>query len=539
MSLNNRLISPESSRLSVFINDKPVPDKVRLLRLYAGDYLTLKVEITSKKSWDEFLLHTDLGGSWSYLSFNKDETDESCYTLELKIAGAGEFCFRYAASDENSLYWEPAPYHRLLADPAVMDGLTMYTLIPNVSGPVSAWSRKLPEIAAMGFNTIHLLPVTMMGSSESPYSAADLFSLDPAWGKDIGDFKTFAKEASAAGIMLCLDMVLNHISIDNPVCTKHADWLIPDDQRPDGLKRAGCWHHRDWISWEDLVLINYDHPVNTVRAEIYDYMRSYIDYWIEASGGKDIMIRLDNLHSSNQPFIGWLLPEIRLKWPDVIILSEYFGAEDHLNEAVQTFGLNLLMANSWEYPFAPVLQNYLSGLHSPETSAKYLIEPSSHDTGSIPELFGSVSSSIPRYLCCALMGTGQTGIIQGFEYGAAEKINFIGRIPEKRPEAEWNFTGMISAVNNILHEYPCFRKKGNIVFLETGCDSLIACRRTGEGAEFIIAVNLDTGAQHDLYINSGNRFQFILSENVERESTDNKIVLKACGVCVLKNIITV
>lgn len=531
MSRNNRLLQPGTYSFSGEAAGFEMPEDCRLCRMFKGDHVSLRIEFAGEIDYPEVFLHTDAGeGDWIFIPFKKSGSGR--FSLDIEIKRSGLYSCRFAAADDNTFFWEPGDYHRFLVDPLEMDGLALYTLIPNVSGRADEWIKKLPEINRMGFNAIHLLPVSMMGSSESPYSASDLFKIDKAWGSSIEVFKRFAADAGALGIMLCLDIVLNHISVENPLCREKAHWIKADGERSDGLRRAGCWHQNSWISWEDLVLINYDHPDEKTRADIYEYMLSYILFWIEAAGGNNIMIRLDNLHSSNQRFINWLLPEVRKNFPEVIILSEYFGAEEHLNEAVENFGLNLLMANTWEYPFAPVLQNYLESLHRKSMTGRYLIEPSSHDTGSIPELFGSAASTVPRYLCCALMGTGQTGIVQGVENGNAEKINFIGRSAEIRDYGSCNFTDLIKSVNGLMMEHRCFRKKGNIDFIETGNDSLIVCTRRDDDCEYLIAANFDTGRGHSFHFNSTGNLQFLLSENAERESED-KIFLQACGVCVL------
>jgi len=54
----------------------------------------------------------------------------------------------------------------------------------------------------------------------------------------------------------------------------------------------------------------------------------------------------------------------------------------------------------------------------------------SHDSGTPAQEFGSVYSTIPRYVAAALLGTGATGVIQGVEFGNQEKINFMGRKPK-------------------------------------------------------------------------------------------------------------
>ncbi|WP_223275937.1 hypothetical protein [Algoriphagus aquimarinus] len=55
-------------------------------------------------------------------------------------------------------------------DPPQVDALTLYTFILTVSGTIDDLKADLKRIKAMGFTAIHLLPITVMDTSVSPYS---------------------------------------------------------------------------------------------------------------------------------------------------------------------------------------------------------------------------------------------------------------------------------------------------------------------------------------------------------------------------------
>ncbi len=539
MSKNNRILSSGYS-FSVNVAGRNILKSPEFIRMTETDMLKMFFknlgEIPESNGIKDVLLHSNINGNWTFTRFKK--TKDSEYELEIKNPPCGKASFRFAVECRDGLYWEPEKYHELLIDPESINSIRLYTIIPNINGRIDSWKRMLPEIAEMGFNAVHILPVTAMGSSESPYSASELFSLDYVYGNNIHCFREFAEYAAELGIKICLDIVLNHISNENSICLEHAEWIIPDRTREDGMKRAGCYHHDKWISWEDLVLLNYDHPNPEIREELYSYMLKYVMFWIEAAGGRNVMMRLDNLHSSNREFIKWLLPEIRRKYPGLLILSEFFGAENHLDEAVVEYGLNLLTANSWEYPFAPILERYIAGIHS-SAKLRYLVTPTSHDTEAAAKLFATAESSIPRYAVCALMGTGITGIVQGYEYGVPEKINFIGRKPGKVPVTEYDFKSFIKKVNSLLKNEPCLGKKGNAEFFDTGNDSLILCRRRDSNGQcLLIVVNLDIYNEHQTHYNIIGKAETIIAENAETEfnEIEDKILIKlgACGVCVIR-----
>jgi hypothetical protein len=438
-----------------------------------------------------------------------------------------------------------------MIDPPQLRCLKLYTLIPTISGTLRDWRRDLDRIKDLGFNAVHILPFTEMGPSQSPYSAANLFAIDPDYLEGPDDLENFVRRAEELGLALCIDIVLNHVSTSSFLAESKAHWLTPDFNRPDGLRRAGAWHMDNWISWEDLVLINYDHPDPQTRKELFDYMKDYLMYWggiAQRTGG---FIRLDNLHSSHRGFIYWILEEMRREAPGIGILSEFFGANDTLRRGVGRWGLNLLMANTWEYPFVPQFRDYLAHVHASSHSIRYLLEPTSHDTPAVAELFASPDSAVPRYFCCALMGTGQTGIVQGYELGCPRKINFIGRQGRVVLEGLRDLGGFIRQVNRLLEAYPVFQGYDNIQFLNSEHESLLGALRfspprkssapgapvDGEQAgAFLLLANFDiNGSCEYSRLKSGDAEPLLL-EGAEILSQDGilKVRLSACGVAAIR-----
>ena len=517
-----------------------------IIRTGAGEIKKLKLAFKAPFSGYAVLLHTDMfDGTWNFYEFENETSggdSDVSYILKTDGTRCGLSSFKFAVKTHDGILWEPSEYHEILIDPDSLENTFLYTLIPNVTGHIKNWTKQIKKIKKMGFNAVHILPFTEMGSSESPYSASNLFAVDASAGND-GDYPAFVATARLEEVRICLDIVLNHISNENRLCSEKSEWIVPDKSRDDGMKRAGCYHKDDWISWEDLVLLNYDHPDPEIRMELYEYMLCYVLYWVKLSGGNDVILRLDNLHSSNSRFIKWLIPEIRKVYNDIIILSEYFGAEYHLEESVREYGLNLLTANSWEYPFVPVLQRYLEGIHRNGT-LRYIISPTSHDTEAAAKLFGTAESSVPRYAVCALMGTGICGMVQGFEYGLPEKINFIGRNAEKNieelsSETEYDFSDFIRRVNLLAQSEKCLRQRGNIEFYDTGNDSIILCRRKScGGGGILIAANLDIYNSHEINYNTVGDADIVLVEKAEAEIVKQESVVRiklgACGVCAVR-----
>ena len=525
------------------------PDKfIRILNKNPGQGSIVDFHLTfcNPIQADSALLHTDiLGGEWKLLAFLPSADRQNSYSLSLLMPAGGYFSFRFLLeiTDTGGItqLWEPSEYHRLIIDPPVVENLRMVTLLPTVSGKIPDWTVALDHIHRMGFNGVHILPFTAMGPSESPYSAVDHFSIDDHYLHHSGDFTAFQKfvnRAEELGMSLCFDIVLNHVSDQSLIVKEHGNWVIPDPDEPDGLKRAGCWHEGNWISWEDLVLIDYEHPDPDVLKEIYQYMLKVVLFWIGKAENCEVLIRLDNLHSSNERFIKWLLSEIRKAAPRVPVLGEFFGSREALAEGVRAFGLNMLTANTWELPFVPMLTEYLKYIHEDGNPVRYYLAPTSHDTETATELFATPLSAIPRYFCCALMGTGQTGIVQGFEYGWQEKINFIGRQGLRNFRGDSDFTDIIGEINNLLASEKAFLQK-EMEFIDTGDDSLLlAIRKGGEnGKTFLLGASFNTIEERVFTYPNCSAFTTLLKHRASVDIDDSGapvINFGSCSICVLQ-----
>lgn len=477
------------------------------LRHFRDEPLALTVTLNGRESRPAnaiVALHTNIGtrqpDQWQDLRF--ETSDGHTFQLHLPLPRCGLFSFRvkYSFDGGQQWYWDRVPYSYVLVDPPSLRTVRLYTLIPSASGTITDWTARLPAIASMGFNAIHLLPITVMGNSQSPYSARQLFDIDPRYrdpaarGSALDQFENFVTECRRLNVRLCLDLVLNHIAVDSDMAAACPDWIIPDDSEPNGLKRAGCWHLQDWIRWEDLVPIHYDHPNVFIRNDIWGYMTQYALFWSNYASYTGGMVRFDNLHSSFGPFIADLSASIRREFPELPILGEYFTDELTLEKTVPEWGVNLLLANTWEHPFCPSLRHYIQYLHKVSGRLRHLCSITTHDTGVPAALFGADCATLPRYAVCALFTMGQTGLVQGVEHGIKQKLAFIG--PSHQPD----FTGgpdyrpFISRINALLAEHAAFRHAGNITFVDRGHEAILGAYRASPApsdSAFLLFANLD------------------------------------------------
>ena len=441
-------------------------------------------------------------GEW--LSAPIERVDERTFRCRITPERTGFFAFRARASLDGGATWvrDAVPLAWVMVDPPQVDGLRMYTMIPRVSGTIAEWAGDLERIQAMGFDTVHLLPVTARDVSESPYAARDLFEVDHAYlmegarGDGLRELEGFVERARGLGVRLCFDLVLNHVGVRSTMARRAPGWIVPDEASADGNKRARYWDGSGWGVWDDLVLINYEHPSETTRAEIWHYMTEYALFWAHYADLTGGFVRLDNLHGSNREFVTAVARTLSAEYPRLGVLAEYFTDDATLLATVPECGLNLVLATPWTYKYVPELRAYLRSLHHLSGQVRYFMPINSHDSGSPAQEFGTAESTVPRYVAAALLGTGATGITQGVEWGIAERIGFIGgveRIPRPEPA---RFGAFIRRVNEILGAHPALRRGGNCEFVDSDHHAVIAALRRDGAEGFLVACNLDIGGAH-------------------------------------------
>lgn len=471
-------------------------------RLYEQDLLSLGLEFHGEEPRALVHLYTNLDGPqdvWRELEFARDERGIHRLSYQVLRRGNYRFKIKYSLDGGETWYWDRLPFSRVVVDAAALKDIRMYTLIPTVSGTLDDWIGMLPAIADLGFNAIHLLPLTELDLSGSPYAARDLFSIDPAYRKKedlsgFADFQRFVEAAKERGIRLCFDLTLNHVGVGSLMVQRCPEWIMQDRKQEDGLKRAGCWHMNTWLTWEDLVRIDYDHPQPETRADIWDYMTRYALFWAHFACLTGGMVRLDNLHSSHEGFVGHLLEALRRTYPELLVMAEFFTDSNTVLKRAAEWNIDLILANPWEYPFAEDLRRYIRYLHDIGRQVRHYIPITTHDTGAPAQLFGAAEAAVPRYAVAALMGTGRTGIVQGTEYGHPEKIDFIGRqerirFPDNPPIAD-----EIRRINRIFAEADLFHHEGNIDFIDNGHGAVLGALRRSEQSGrdgYLVFANLD------------------------------------------------
>ncbi|MFC8214332.1 maltotransferase domain-containing protein, partial [Streptomyces sp. NPDC057296] len=190
-------------------------------------------------------------------------------------------------------------------------------------------ARRLPAIAAMGFDVVYLPPVHPIGTTHrkgrnntlsatpddvgvpwaigSPEGGHD--TLHPALGT-FEDFDHFVRTAAQHGLEVALDFALQ-CSPDHPWVHKHPDWF---HHRPDGTIAHA---ENPPKKYQDIYPVAFDADLDGLVTETVRVLRLWMDHGVR-------IFRVDNPHT--KPVVFWerVIGEINRADPDVIFLAEAF-----------------------------------------------------------------------------------------------------------------------------------------------------------------------------------------------------------------------
>ncbi|MET4782602.1 alpha-1,4-glucan--maltose-1-phosphate maltosyltransferase [Glaciihabitans sp. UYNi722] len=197
------------------------------------------------------------------------------------------------------------------------------------SGTFRTAARRIPAVAAMGFDVLYLPPIHPIGTSfrKGPNNTLNPGPKDPGspWaigapegGHDyihpdlgtVSDFTAFLDTAKKSGLEVAIDLALQ-CSPDHPWVKEHPEWFTT---LPDG---SIAYAENPPKKYQDIYPINFDNDPVGIRNEVLRVVR----YWI----GLGVMIfRVDNPHTKPLQFWEWLLHQVNTEFPDVVFLAEAF-----------------------------------------------------------------------------------------------------------------------------------------------------------------------------------------------------------------------
>jgi starch synthase (maltosyl-transferring) len=225
----------------------------------------------------------------------------------------------------------------LVVDRVLARAGAWYEMMPRSQSPVAGRHgtfddciRRVPEIAALGFDVLYLTPIHPIGRANrkgrnnalraepgdpgSPYAIGDSAGGHDGIHPDLGtlaDFKRLVAACADHGMEIALDFAVQ-CSPDHPWLKEHPEWFR---RRPDGSIQ---YAENPPKKYEDIV--NPDFYCANSEA-LWVALRDVVLFWL-AQGVR--VFRVDNPHTKPFPFWEWMIREVQTVDPNVVFLSEAF-----------------------------------------------------------------------------------------------------------------------------------------------------------------------------------------------------------------------
>lgn len=387
--------------------------------------------------------------------------------------------------------------------------------VPGRHGTFADVEERLPELAALGFDVIYLPPIHPIGETHrkgrnnarqaqpgdvgSPWAIGSAQGGHTAVHPELGTLESFdqmVRTAREFGLEIALDYALQ-CSPDHPWCKEHPEWFFI---RADGSIQ---YAENPPKKYEDI------YPINFWCEDRENLWKACLDiflFWI-SHGIK--VFRVDNPHTKPLAFWEWVIAEVLAKHPDVVFLSESFTRPKRMKGLLklgfsQTYTYFTWKNSAWE------IRDYLAELNEPGT-VEFFRPNFFANTPDILHHFlqtGGRPAFRIRLLLAATLSPSY-GIYSGYELcenravapGSEEYLNSEKYEIRQR---KWNQFGNIkqdvAKLNRIRKENEALCKMGNLRFLTTEYEQILAYHKSAPDNDLIVVVNLDPFHMHETMI---------------------------------------
>ncbi|MFF1562165.1 alpha-1,4-glucan--maltose-1-phosphate maltosyltransferase [Streptomyces sp. NPDC058293] len=383
---------------------------------------------------------------------------------------------------------------------------------PPVSGTFHTAAKRLPAIAAMGFDVLYLPPVHPIGTtyrkgpdnslSPGPHDVGVPWAIgSPEGGHDaihpdlgtLDDFDAFVRRAADLGLEIALDFALQ-CSPDHPWVEKHPEWF---HHRPDGTI---AYAENPPKKYQDIYPIAFDQDMPGLVAETTRVLRFWMDHGVR-------IFRVDNPHT--KPVVFWerVIREINRTDPDVIFLAEAFTRPAMMRTLAQAGFQQSYTYFTWRNS-KQELTEYATELA--KDTAAYMRPNFFVNTPDILHAYlqngGRPAFEVRAVLAATLSPT--WGVYSGYElcenaplrpgseeYLHSEKYELRPRDWESAELEGRSIAPLITRLNDIRRGSPALRRLRDVHFHHTDQDSVIAYSKSVAGAHgsntVLVVANLD------------------------------------------------
>ncbi|MFH8443520.1 alpha-1,4-glucan--maltose-1-phosphate maltosyltransferase [Streptomyces sp. NPDC018026] len=369
-------------------------------------------------------------------------------------------------------------------------------------------ARRLPAIAAMGFDVVYLPPIHPIGTTHrkgrnntlsataddvgvpwaigSPEGGHD--TVHPALGT-LDDFDHFVTRATALGLEVALDFALQ-CSPDHPWVHKHPEWF---HHRPDGTIAHA---ENPPKKYQDIYPIAFDTDPDGLHTETVRILRHWMDHGVR-------IFRVDNPHTKPVAFWERVIADINTTDPDVIFLAEAFTRPAMMAALAQTGFQQSYTYFTWRNT-KQELTEYLTELSG--DAAAYMRPNLFANTPDILHAYlqhgGRPAFEVRAVLAATLSPT--WGIYSGYElcentplrqdseeYLDSEKYQLTPRDWATATREGTTIAPLLTRLNTIRRRHPALRQLRDLHFHATDKEEVIAYSKRQGSNTVLVVVNLD------------------------------------------------
>ena len=376
------------------------------------------------------------------------------------------------------------------------------------SGNFATAAKRIPAVAAMGFDVLYLPPIHPIGTAHRkgrnntltpsdtdpgvPWAIGNADgghdAINPALGT-MADFETFVSIAKKNNVEIALDLALQ-ASPDHPWVKSNPEWFTA---RPDGTI---AYAENPPKKYQDIYPINFDNDYSGILAEVLRIIRLWVSKGVT-------IFRVDNPHTKPVHFWQEVMTVIHKESPDVVFLAEAF-TKPAMMHALGKAGFHQSYTYfTWRTSKAELME--YGREVSQETSAFFRPNFWVNTPDILP--FHLQSGNPAMFALRAVLAATLTpswGMYAGYElyehrrfkeggeeYLDSEKYEIKVRDWDGAAKKGITLAPFITQLNQIRRAHPALLQLRNLRFHHTDSDSIIAySKRTGDDL-ILVVVNLD------------------------------------------------
>ena len=337
-------------------------------------------------------------------------------------------------------------------------------------GDLNGVTQRLDYIQSMGFDGIWLSPIHP-SSTYHKYNVIDYYGIDQEYGT-LDDFDALVDACNARGILLLLDLVINHSDLNHPWFTEHPEYYNIADQAGHGnWQRMPDGRYYECQFWNQMP--DFDLENTALRAAFEDVFAFWLGRGVDGFRLDAAREFVSGNTEKNVEILSWLNNSVKAIKPDAYLVGEAWESTNKVYEYYES-GID----SFFSFPFAGsdgaiakvLLQSNISlneylQLTAAALDAAVSFNPSAtnapfftnHDMARAAGFLRRDANLIKTAWGLSLMQPGNAFVYYGEEIG----MSGSGRDPNKRAPMFWtneaSAAGMTSGppeMEEVTHGFP-------------------------------------------------------------------------------------